>query len=443
MEKTNKKSISNSRIILIALIIFLSALIIRLAVAVSWHPKIIDDQMCYLKIATSLANGTGFKQDGIIETYRDPLYPAFVAVIYNLTAGDPAQTVTIIQAFFSALTCIFIFLLTQKLWGEKIGIIAGIISIFTPDFILYNCVLLTESLYMLITALLIWCVYRYGDKTLGWIIAAFLLGLAALTRPFALIFIPFLLYWLYSRKRLKIHKLVIFLLITIAVISPWTVRNYNVTGHIVPITSAGGINLWIGNNEKGTGEYRWIKQNNPYEEQNLAENEKISLCYAEVFRFIVQKPLAELKLLALKAILFISPTGDKFYIASHYLQPTLLFFLTGLFFEFLLFGAIGIVFSNYNKGTALLWFYIISVYIGVIIFFFQERFRITAYITLIPLAAAGWMYLWDKNKRRRKILILATVVGIQLILGILALIFRPDYIEHAWKIFSNPAIPFK
>ena len=40
-----------------------------------------------------------------------------------------------------------------------------------------------------------------------------------------------------------------------AVISPWTLRNYRVHGEWILISSNGGINFWIGNNEQATGEF--------------------------------------------------------------------------------------------------------------------------------------------------------------------------------------------
>lgn len=436
MKKVNHKFHDRRRVIYWALAVFLAALIIRLVVIVPWTPKIIDDQVHYLKLAESLAEGCAYTVDGTVDTYCAPLYPAFLAVIYYLTSGDPYRATTIIQSFLSALTCVIIFLLAWDTWGERIGLTAGIIAIVAPDLILYNAWLLTETLFIFLVALLLWCVYKIGDKLQGWIIAGILLGLCALTRPTFLLFLPILFFWLYFSKKVKLYKLLMIPLITFVVITPWTVRNYTVTGSFMLVSSAGGINLWIGNNENGTGEYRWIEEGNPYMDDTLSEAEKNSKCYSEVIRFVSQNPVKASNLLVLKAILFIIPTGDKFYIASNYLQPTVMFFLTGLFFEFLLLGAVGVVFSKSNKGTSLFWSFIVSVFGGVLIFFFQERFRITTYLTLIPLAAAGWASLSHREQRKRKVIIVTLVLVIQLVLGLIALVLRPDYIQNVGKIFT-------
>jgi hypothetical protein len=47
------------------------------------------------------------------------------------------------------------------------------------------------------------------------------------------------------------------LLGTAIAVVPWTVRNYSVLGQIVPISTNGPINLYIGNNPDATGVYRW------------------------------------------------------------------------------------------------------------------------------------------------------------------------------------------
>jgi hypothetical protein len=76
----------------------------------------------------------------------------------------------------------------------------------------------------------------------------------------------------------------------------------------------------------------------------------------------------------------------------------------------------------------------------VLVFFFLDRFRITSYLTLIPLAAAGWVYLAEKKGRNRKILIMLSFVLIQLILCIVALILRPDFMDSYLKISDK--LPF-
>jgi hypothetical protein len=43
------------------------------------------------------------------------------------------------------------------------------------------------------------------------------------------------------------------LILSLAVILPWTARNYSVFRQFVPVTTQFGVNFWIGNNDKATG----------------------------------------------------------------------------------------------------------------------------------------------------------------------------------------------
>ncbi len=374
--------------------------------------------------------------DGIANTIRAPLYPAFLGIIHYITGGEPYRTATILQSILSAFTCVIIFLLTRDSWGEKIGLTAGIIAILAPDLILYNAYLLTETLFIFEVSLLVYCLYKHSDKLLGWIVTGLLLGLAALTRPTILFFLPFLFLWIYFIKKVKIYKLLLIPLITFVVITPWTVHNSIVSGSFGFVRNDGPVNLFIGNSENATGKDCYL-EDDPRFNSELSETEKNSKCYREVFNFISKNPLKELRLIALKSIFFITPTGDIYGISKNYKLPNIImYFITGLFFEFILLGAVALCFSNNIKGISIYWLYIASVFFVVLVFFFQERYRITTYPTLIPLAAAGWAFLSGREQRKRKVIIVAFIMIIQLILGLFALALRPDIIVSIRKIFA-------
>jgi len=45
--------------------------------------------------------------------------------------------------------------------------------------------------------------------------------------------------------------------LALAVVAPWTYRNWRAFGEFVPISTNGGVNLWIGNNPNATGAYNY------------------------------------------------------------------------------------------------------------------------------------------------------------------------------------------
>ena len=80
------------------------------------------------------------------------------------------------------------------------------------------------------------------------IIFAFISGLLILVRgEFVFIYLITLLYFLY-KKKIKFINLLLTILLTLAVISPYLVRNYIVFKEVVLVKSF-GYNLWKGNNQ--------------------------------------------------------------------------------------------------------------------------------------------------------------------------------------------------
>ena len=83
------------------------------------------------------------------------------------------------------------------------------------------------------------------------VIAGVLCGLAMLARPNFIVFLPLaaLYVWLRHRFRLSgILRVCIFLSVTILTISPWTTFNYiRSGGALIPVTTGGGYNFWLGN----------------------------------------------------------------------------------------------------------------------------------------------------------------------------------------------------
>jgi hypothetical protein len=80
--------------------------------------------------------------------------------------------------------------------------------------------------------------------------AGLLWGLAALTRETVLLFVPLAALWLaFGRERGR-RRAMAFLLAATAVIAPWTLRNFALTGAFVPVATRGSFNLWLANTER-------------------------------------------------------------------------------------------------------------------------------------------------------------------------------------------------
>jgi hypothetical protein len=80
-------------------------------------------------------------------------------------------------------------------------------------------------------------------------VAGALWGLAVLTRETVLYFTPVLALWLAGRRpgAASLRRGALFALSTFVVVAPWTLRNYVVHQAFIPVSTAGGLNLWQGN----------------------------------------------------------------------------------------------------------------------------------------------------------------------------------------------------
>ncbi|HUV31047.1 MAG TPA: glycosyltransferase family 39 protein [Acidobacteriota bacterium] len=189
--------------------------------------------------------------------FRAPLYVFCLAVLYAVFG--PSLWAARIFGLGVGLGSIFMtYLLGRKLFGKKTGLIAALVQALYPSMIYFEAELLLDPLFMLLFQLtvyhlLVWYTERRSDKlfTVG-----LLAGLAAITRPTALILVPVILLivlWQRAHWKQTIRQAVLVVAGLSVLIGPVLLRNILVAGDPVLIASQGGINLYIGNNDEADG----------------------------------------------------------------------------------------------------------------------------------------------------------------------------------------------
>jgi len=251
LEKYIKQLVNNQR--RLYLVIFFSALIVRLAFITTLENKwYFYDTEHYDKAARSILEGKGFgtgfnfsNNPELRSVYSlPPMYPLFLAAIYYIF-GRHFFIVRIFQSIISALTCLMVYFIGDKVFNErKVGFIAAFISVFYPLLIFSSGLLYIEALFTFFISLSIYYVFKMCDEQqYVWfsILTGLFLGLAALARPVIFSFFPFLVLWVLMiwikpfKKRLTAVALIFSS--AILVIAPWTIRNYNVFGRFVPVSA--------------------------------------------------------------------------------------------------------------------------------------------------------------------------------------------------------------
>jgi tetratricopeptide (TPR) repeat protein len=254
--------------------------------------------------------------------FRAPFYAYFLALIYKIF-GHGYIIPRLIQHLIGSFSCVLIYLLARRLFGRKVAVVAGLIAATYGMLLYFEGELLLDSLLvffdLLLILLLLWA--REVPKLSRWFVCGLVLGLSAITRPNILFFIPFVWLWMYwvfknARSFKKIATYAIwFLLGSVLVVFPVTLRNILVSGDLVLISSQGGINFYIGNNENADGmsaifyhehwEYRDFQLAAEKEAGRTLKPSQVSnFYYRKGLDFFLDKPSLAFKLLIKKLYLF-------------------------------------------------------------------------------------------------------------------------------------------
>ena len=192
-------------------------------------------------------------------TFRPPLTPFVLAGMYALCGVDLFWG-RLGLAIISAISCGLTYWLGALLFGPTTGIVAGLLSCLYPLYLLLVLVPLTEGISLCLSlALLLMLVISSAQWPsrknigLGWIVGiGVLLGLAALNKSSNVVLVGCLGYWgLFQMPGawwLRLARLVAIGGVAALVILPWTIRNYQVTGALLPVNSNGGWTFYLGNN---------------------------------------------------------------------------------------------------------------------------------------------------------------------------------------------------
>lgn len=248
----------------------LAAFLLRVSLCVlshrldSVHPvrQVVGQEAGY--IAWSLHIGKGFSTPfpGYERptAWLAPVFPAMWSVSFMLF--DPFRTqghiyfAQFLNSAFAALMCFSIYRLGINFEDRRVGLVAAWVWVFLPLAILFPLEWAwDQSLSALLLAWLLCMTYdlsRSPARSWAWPRYGLLWGFSALTNPSLCIMLPVLLAWIYFRRsRLGTQSLAqVFAVLLVFAISltPWTMRNYKLLGHIVFVKSNFGAELWLGNN---------------------------------------------------------------------------------------------------------------------------------------------------------------------------------------------------
>ena len=205
------------------------------------------------------------------QVLRMPGFPLLLAISLQLF-GESLLAARLLLATVGALGCLGVYQLGQRLCGHRTGLIAGGLAAVSPIFVGFSAIELTETAFAVSLVFGLVPLSRWGNQAaqiadsalpppatliaavLSGTIAGLWAGVGCYMRPSWLLFPPCLVLWLWlvRRDRTLAAVAVCTVVVMVASLIPWGIRNQRVTGHFVLTTLWMGPSLYDGWNPENT-----------------------------------------------------------------------------------------------------------------------------------------------------------------------------------------------
>jgi hypothetical protein len=206
----------------------------------------------YQQFARNIADGKGYTVDGIPTGYWPIGYPGLLGIIFyvvgeSVLVGKVLNIVLYIGAIFLT------YRLSQRLFHcEYAARVTVCLLCFYPNHIAYTALLSSEILFVFLVALSAFAFEAARGRAGFLMLSGMFWGLAALTKPQALV-LPFLFLLFFSGSvRSFVRSSVLVYCMVLITVSPWLIRNHSIFG-AYRLAHTSGINLLVGNNPYSTG----------------------------------------------------------------------------------------------------------------------------------------------------------------------------------------------
>jgi 4-amino-4-deoxy-L-arabinose transferase-like glycosyltransferase len=166
------------------------------------------DEAVYLGLAKNLYEGKGYFINFNQETFRPPLFPFIIYLLWKFF-GVSELLVRLILPIFAILSVIILYIFVKKMYDKEKAIIAALILATSHMFIFDSLKILPESLFIFLSTLSLYFFYLAIElnKKKYFLFAGITMALSFLDRYPGLILVLFyLLYPLFSRKKTEWFK---------------------------------------------------------------------------------------------------------------------------------------------------------------------------------------------------------------------------------------------
>ncbi|HEX8599601.1 MAG TPA: hypothetical protein VF952_13935 [Chloroflexia bacterium] len=368
------------------------------------------DEREYFSAAHMLAEGRGFAFYNDFIWVRPPVYVLFLGGLFALGGGSyHYPTVLLAQSLISAVSLLPFGWLAAEVRGRAAARWTLALGALYLPFALFAGLLVSEALFLLLFGFALMALWkaRRGLVAEGstrraylWLVGAgVLLGGATLTRSTALLFVFIAALWLLLSLprtltfRRRFSPAALLVLVGLATLLPWTVRNYAAYHRFIPVDTTGGYNLWLASlgvrdEPRMQDELRRIQ----------GQGERQDYAFARAWDTIASDPAAFVgkglkeSLDLWKPLLSAEENAARGYPSGRvpaWHLGFLFVFDNVLYVAILLLAVVGLALS---KPTPLKWLTLGWVLLWVLmsfVFFAVTRFRMPVVASLLPWAAVG------------------------------------------------------
>lgn len=211
----------------------------------------IFDMDSFGRIGEHIYHGDGFSLGVGPTMRRAPLYPAIIALVFDIFGFNPVHRIQsynpvfFLQCVFAGLTCLIVYQMARQLFSEKVAILAGVLCAIWPQCLRYVPVVDDGATDMLLFTLIAWLSLRfYREPNIkNGVLTGLVIGLGALAKPVPFLF-PYPLIALIWYRNKRERKPILFagpiacVAMVLVLCLPWMARNYVVSnGQFTGISS--------------------------------------------------------------------------------------------------------------------------------------------------------------------------------------------------------------
>jgi 4-amino-4-deoxy-L-arabinose transferase-like glycosyltransferase len=257
----------------------------------------VSDHATYHESAVRMLNGHAYPPSA----YYPPGMAFWLLLVYTCFGESPAAAL-IINAFIGGLMSWLTYITGRHIISESAARIAAFACALFPSLVIYSTTLGYDPILGCTILLAVWLIVRKpAEQHQFWYVGfiGVVLGVCSFIKPIGLL-LPFVFAITYLRRRAGVVRSlrngILMMATMLMTLAPWSIRNAVMFGKYVPVTTSGGVGLWIANHEGATG----LTCPLPWFPPGTSEVERDRMLWREAWSYMLTHPIETIAMLPKK-----------------------------------------------------------------------------------------------------------------------------------------------